>query len=108
LLRHAGHDVATVSAQGLCFVTDEKLSQVCQSEKRCLITLDLALGNPLLFHPSQYSGIAVLRLPPKPSFDDLLNEVRTLIEGLRFKKIEGKLWIVQRGRIREYQAEEEE
>jgi hypothetical protein len=42
-LRQVGHDVATVSGHGLCSVTDEKLSNVCQSEKRYFVTLRLYL-----------------------------------------------------------------
>jgi hypothetical protein len=41
--------------------------------------------------------------PPKPTPGDLLTEIRTLIGGLSQKEIKGNLWIVQRGRIREYQ-----
>ena len=44
LLRAAGHDVATVSAQNLCGTTDENLFTVCAREKRALITLDHDFG----------------------------------------------------------------
>jgi hypothetical protein len=50
----------------------------------------------------------VLRLPPKPKPDDLIDAIRTLIGGLGQKEIRGKLWIIQRGRIRQYQPEEDE
>ena len=104
----AGHDVATVSQQGLSSARDENLLSVCVSEKRCLVTLDLGFSNPIVFTPSDYEGIAVLRLPPKPSPLDLLTEIRTLIGGLAQKEIKGNLWIVQRGKIREYQPWDEE
>jgi hypothetical protein len=71
-------------------------------------TLDLEFGNPLLFKPSNYEGIAVLRLPSKPTPDDLQRTIRTLIGGLARKEVRGKLWIIQRGRIREYQPPDEE
>ena len=67
--------------------------------------LDLDFANPLLFRPSDYAGIAVLRLPSEPSRGDLIDAVVTLVVALRAKNIKGKLWIVQRGRIREYQEE---
>ena len=105
LLRDAGHDVSTVSEQGLCSTSDREVIAICRKEKRCLVTLDVEFGNPLLFNPSDYFGIAVLRLPHKPTEEDLLAEIRTLIGGLSDKAIEGKLWIVQRGRIREYQPD---
>ncbi len=108
LFQRAGHDVATVSEQGLSSSRDENLLRVCVSEKRCLVSLDLGFGNPLVFKPSDYEGIAVLRLPPKPTPADLLTEIRTLIGGLAQKEIKGNLWIVQRRRIREYQPLDEE
>jgi len=108
LLLRAGHDVTTATQQGLSSSRDENLLRVCASEKRCLVTLDLGFSNPLVFKPSDYAGIVVLRLPPKPTPADLLTEIRTLIGGLAQKEIKNDLWIVQRGRIREYQPWDEE
>jgi predicted nuclease of predicted toxin-antitoxin system len=106
--RSAGHDVTTVASQNLYSSPDKTLLETCRVEKRCLVTLDPEFGNPLLFKPSNYEGIAVLRLPSKPTPDDLLRAIRTLAGGLARKEIKGKLWIIQRGRIREYQAPDEE
>ena len=108
LLRGAGHDVATVYEERLAGVPDQKLIRVCREERRCLVTLDLDFGNPLLFKPSDYSGIAVLRMPRRPSHEDLIEAVRTLMGWLAQRQIEGKLWIVQRNRVREYQQPETE
>lgn len=105
LFRQAGHDVATVSEQGLCGTADTSLIEICRAESRCLVTLDLDFSNPLMFIPSDYAGIAVLRLPPRPSLGDILDTIRTLISGLAQEEIEGKLWIIQRGKIRIYQPE---
>jgi len=38
------------------------LIAVAQREKRCLVTFDLEFGNPLLFDPTEHSGIVVIRL----------------------------------------------
>lgn len=107
LLREAGHDVSTVQEQGLTSAPDRTVIEASRSEGRCLVTLDSDFGNPLIFKPADYSGIAVLRLPPRAAPQDLFDAVRTLIGGLSERVIEGRLWIVQRGRIREYQPEEE-
>lgn len=72
---------------------------------RALISRDLDFANPLRFKPSDHAGIAVLRLPRKPSHEDLLNAVRTLAAGLEKEVLNGKLWIVEAGRIRVYQEE---
>lgn len=101
----AGCDIRTVCGQGLSKAADREIIAACQSEQRCLVTLDLDFGNPLLFDPTEYAGIAVLRLPAKSSHQDLLDAANTLIAALSVRDITGKLWIVQRGRIREYQRE---
>jgi predicted nuclease of predicted toxin-antitoxin system len=106
-LRQAGHEVATVPEQGLFGIGDRTLVETCLKEGRCLVTLDMEFGNPLLFKPSDYPGIVVLRLPPRPTPQDLADAVQTLIRGLERESVKGKLWVVQRGRIREYQPEEE-
>lgn len=105
LLRQAGHDVATVVEQGLKSSSDLNLIEVCRIEGRCLVTLDLDFSNPLRFNPTDYAGIIVLRLPTRPTPTDLLDTVQTLIGGLEQEKIIGKLWIIQRGKIRIYQQE---
>ncbi len=108
LFRRANHDVATVPEQKLCSSSDLELLRICKVEDRCLVTLDLDFGNPLNFQPKKYAGIAVLRLPNKPTPNDLFDAVRTMIAGLAQKNIERQLWVIQRGRIRVYQPEEED
>ena len=106
MVRAKGHDVTTVPEQNLCSTSDKELIALCRNEQRCLVTLDLDFGNPLLFRPQEYCGIAVLRLPSKPSPNDLYETIGTLISGLTREKIDGKLWIVERYRIREYRPDE--
>lgn len=105
LLRASGHDVATVFDERLVGAQDAALIAACQAEGRCLVTLDLDFANPLLFDPRLYSGIAVLRPPKRPSIDELLDVVRTLVRGLETSEVSGKLWSVQEGRIREYRPD---
>jgi len=107
ILRAAGHQVTTVAEEGLASASDEQLAEVCRSDRKCLVTLDLDFGNPLRFTPSRHAGIAVLRLPGGSGGGDLLQAVRTLAAGLAGNTIDGKLWIVQRGHIREYQEQPE-
>jgi hypothetical protein len=103
LLRGRGHDVQTVPDEQLGAAADEVVIRACRAERRCLVTLDLDFGNPLLFAPTEYAGIAVLRLPRKPSPSDLLETVETLVGALAREDPGGRLWIVQKGRIRVYQ-----
>jgi predicted nuclease of predicted toxin-antitoxin system len=101
----AGHDVATVTEQGLQSAGDKELIGICQQESRCLVTLDLDFSNPLIFDPQKYSEVAVLRLPRRPTPSDLVAAVDVLMRALSHSEIGGKLWIVERFRVREYLPE---
>jgi predicted nuclease of predicted toxin-antitoxin system len=103
ILSRAGHDVATVTAQSLQQAEDVVLIEECRREAQALISLDMDFANPLHFKPSQYSGIAVLRLPRKPSREDLFTAMRTLAAALEKESLTGKLWIVELGRVRVFQ-----
>ena len=71
-----GYDVQTVYEEGLSGATDSHLFEVCQSEGRCLVTLDLDFANVLRFPPANTAGIAVIRLPRNPSLSTLEQMVR--------------------------------
>jgi hypothetical protein len=87
---------------------DRRLVEICLRERRCLVTLDLEFGNPLRFRPADYAGIVVLRLPPRATSAHIGDLVRTFAAGLSRSGVEGKLWIVQPRRIREYQPADED
>ena len=106
ILQAAGHEVSNVTHQQLGGATDEELIEKCRRERRGLVSLDLDFANPLRFQPSQYAGIAVLRLPSQPSAIDLTDLIRTLACALAGDSIAGKLWIVESGRVRVYQESE--
>lgn len=106
LFREAGHDATTAAEQGLCGIGDSDLIRLCQTERKCLVTLDMDFANPVVFQPADYSGITVLRLPHTPDMGSLLDAVQTLIGALQTENPTGKLWIVERGRIRQYQPED--
>lgn len=107
LFRDAGHDVTTVAEQSLTSASDDQLAAVCATEQRCLVTLDMDFSNPFLYPPSEHDGIAVLRPPHQHSAEDIWNLCQLLAQGMNQEEITGKLWIVQRGRIREYRPEED-
>ena len=105
LLKEAGHEVYTVADQGLQSASDTEVIGVCQEEGACLVSLDLEFGNPTVYNPSEYSGIAVIRIPPRASLSDLHDAIGTLVRGLSQSDIAGRLWVVQRGFIRVYQPD---
>jgi predicted nuclease of predicted toxin-antitoxin system len=100
IVREDGHDVETVSSQRLNGCPDQQIYGVCCAEKRCLITLDLDFTNVIRFPPDNTSGVVVLRLPRQPSLKLLEKMVMDLMSALRRLSVEGKLWIVETGRIR--------
>ncbi|MBA3473137.1 MAG: DUF5615 family PIN-like protein [Rubrobacter sp.] len=102
LFREANHDVSTVWDQGLSAFSDENLLEVCRSEGRALVTLDLDFSNVLRFPPARFAGIAVLRVPNPVDLDVLYTHVRVLLRALRQRELSGRLWIVELERIREY------
>ncbi|CAD5954812.1 MULTISPECIES: DUF5615 family PIN-like protein [Planktothrix] len=106
-LRLAGHDVETVRSQNLSSTDDFSLIKICHCEGRCLITLDRGFSNSFRYKPSNYSGIVVIRLPSSPTPQDLDQAIDTLISGLEEAELEGKLWIIQKNKIWEYQPSQE-
>ncbi len=107
-LRLAGHDVMTVRDQGLTSAPDEELIDICTSENRVLVTSDRGFGNRLKYNPSSYAGIVVIRLSSRSTFDDWREAIDTLIAGLEATDVAGKLWIIQKGNIREFLPIEDE
>lgn len=107
-LRLGGHDVATVPGQNLISASDEELINVCRSESRCLVTCDRGFGNRLKYNPSVYAGIVIIRLPSRHTLEDWREAIDTLIIGLEQTEVEGKLWILQSGKIQEYRPVESE
>ncbi len=103
-LRMAGHDVATVPGQRLISAPDTDVIEVCRQEGRCLVTADRDFSNRARFPPTRYSGIVVMRLPNSPSLSDWVQAIDTFIVGLEQFDVTGKLWIVQREIIHEYQV----
>jgi predicted nuclease of predicted toxin-antitoxin system len=103
-LRSLGDDVTTVAQEDLCGSSDGTLIEACRTEGRCLVTLDLDFSNPLVFVPARYAGIAVLRIPARATRDALADLLGTFARALESEAIEGRLWIVEPGRIRAWQG----
>lgn len=107
LLRSEGHDVATVYDQKMSGAADEVLFQVCAEEGRVLITLDHDFCHVMRFPPKQAAGIVVLELPPCVTPDALLNRLREFLKLQESRSVMHELWIVEPGRIRVHQKDDE-
>ena len=102
LLQAAGHAVATVFGRGMTSSADDDLFRACAAEGRALVTLGLDFSDPLAFPPGQFARIAVSRLGPRATRENLTAAARTFVEALRREELAGKLWSVEAGRIRVY------
>jgi predicted nuclease of predicted toxin-antitoxin system len=107
ILRDSGLDVETVQGQGLGGIRDEALYERCRQEGRCLVTLDLDFANVFRFPPEPTAGIGVLRPSGKPTLQALHAVTRQLVSALVRESINGRLWIVEPGRVRIHQQPEE-
>jgi len=106
VFRSAGHDVATTAEQGLQSAGDAAIFDVCASEGRVLVTLDLDFANPFVFAPERTAGVAVLRVPDLPSGRDLIAAAMRLVAAMEADDITGRLWIVGVTRVRKYKPDD--
>ena len=60
--QRASHDVSSIHLQNMEGATDPEVFEVCRTEGRVLVTLDLDFSNPLVFDPRPTSCVAVVRL----------------------------------------------
>ena len=100
LLRNAGHDAITVREEGLAGAIDEKIFAAATGEGRALITLDYDFAQTLRFPPETGAGVAVLELGGRASLPALLDRLRALLANLESYALEGRLWIIEPGRVR--------
>lgn len=98
-LRAAGHETATVGDQRLAGTSDRHLSEVCKTEGRIFVTLDLDFADIRTYPPDEYPGLIVLRLArqDKPHVIDMF---RRTLKAVGHEPLEGRLWIVEEKRIR--------
>jgi predicted nuclease of predicted toxin-antitoxin system len=100
-LSEGGHNVETVLGEGLSGRNDEAIYAACRSERRTLITLDLDFSNPFRFPPGSTEGIIVLR-PSLPLLPLIRATLRGSLAHITSGRVQGRLWIVELGRIREH------
>ena len=99
LFRSAGHDVHTVPEEGLNGAADSKIAAAAIAEGRILMTLDLDFANPLRLPPQGTPGVVVLR-PSQPLMELIFQVASEVLPFLEKESPEGKIWIVEVGRIR--------
>lgn len=106
-LTGAGIDVATVAEQHLLSAPDADIVRVCTAEGRCLVTLDKDFSDPVRYPPRQFAGIVVVRLPGRFQLPLLERALALVVEAARTSDVNGRLWIAEVDRVREYQERTE-
>ncbi|MBC7785733.1 MAG: DUF5615 family PIN-like protein [Burkholderiales bacterium] len=99
LLRDYGHDALTIWDQQMRGAIDRKIADICASERRALVTLDLDFADIRTYPPREYSGLIVLRLNDQ-SRRGVVAAINRFLPLLNSEPIIGALWIVEENRIR--------
>lgn len=98
-LHNAGHDAVTVADQQLAGQPDRQIANVCRTEGRAVLTLDLDFSDIRAYPPRDYAGIVVLR-PAVQSVPTIRRLVGQVIALVPTEPLAGNLWIVDDARIR--------
>ena len=99
LLLDAGHEAHTVNDERLAGRPDSQILDVCLTEDRVLVTLDLDFADIRQYPPSSNRGIWVLR-PERQSIENSLSALRGALALLGKEPTTNRLWIVEPGRVR--------
>ena len=94
LLEENEHNAVTVLAQNLGGKPDSHIAEVCQKEKRALITLDTDFSDIRKYSPQDFYGLIVLRLK-KQDKPYLLSVVNRLTKILSKEPLDRHLWIIK-------------
>ncbi len=103
ICQNAGHDTQTVHDEKIAGCSDQTLYEICCSEKRCLVTLDLDFSNIMHFIPERTVGIVIIRSSKNANFAILKDLVEQFLKVADRMPVARQLWIVEPGRIRIHQ-----
>jgi predicted nuclease of predicted toxin-antitoxin system len=94
-----GHDVDTVTAEGLTGAGDPDVVAAAAAEARVLITLDRGMGDIRSYPPGSHAGIVVLRLSDQ-SAPAVREAVTELANWAELEALAGAVAVLQRGVLR--------
>jgi hypothetical protein len=97
ILTSLGQDGATAFEQPMRSFSDRGLIDAFAAQAHALVTLVLSCASPLVFDPQAYRGIAVVRLPRRPSVDDRTRTLETRCEAMKVEQLDHRLWSIEIG-----------
>ena len=106
VLTTAGHSVCTVAEQGLSGTSDDNLYEACRVEGRVLVTLDRDFDEVLRFPPGNTPGIVILNCRGRVSPAFIRARIEDLVALRKLEPVDGRLWIVEAGRVRIHERRE--
>ena len=99
LLSDLGHDTKTVNDQRLQGVNDRALLELCDKEKRTLVTLDIDFSDIRTYPPQDHEGIILLRVGNQ-SKKHVLQVFERILPLFSQEPIKGRLWVVEENTVR--------
>ena len=98
-LRNLSYQVTTVKELGIQDLPDERILQQATSMGCILMTNDIDLSNILIYSPSTYCGIIVLKISKKTLFP-VHSVLQTMLSEVSEGKFTRTLFIVDRNKYR--------
>jgi len=101
LIQRYGHKATDVRDIGLRDAKDPAIAAHAQTQQACLITGDFGFADIRNYAPSSHKGIVVLELPRNATAAFILRLIEAFLQQPEvLTKLEGRLAIVEPGRIR--------
>lgn len=99
VLASAGHDVDTVSAEGLTGAPDPDVVAAATGAERILISLDVGMADIRAYPPGSHAGIVVLRVSDQSAatVTKAISDLASLAEPA---SLTGAVAVLQRGLLR--------
>jgi predicted nuclease of predicted toxin-antitoxin system len=101
LLQRYGHEATDVRDIGLGSARDPQIAAHTQRQRTCLSTGDFGFADIRNYPPAAYGGIVVLELPRNATASFILRLIEAFLQQPDvLAKLEGRLAIVEPGRVR--------
>lgn len=99
-VRQLGHDIVTAEDRALASAEDEEVLAQAVSEDRVFLTRDMDFTNILLYPPTRFPGIVVLKIKPE-TIDVVHRTLASALSHFTQESIRQALVIVDRNKFRE-------
>jgi len=101
LLKQYGHEVVDVRDIGLRGAKDGEIAHYARSRNLCILSGDLGFCDIRKYPPSEYAGLAVIRIPRGATANFIVRLLESFLKKDKLiSELVGKLAIVEIERIR--------